>query len=119
MTIEIWSINHKDRNISLCLCGMMPLRNHFCKKSVPSGQHPPVNSLHVRPWALFAEISGAESQSNSFSGAEKYLYARLRCMHFGCGAPRCRLRYKLVTQQPVLAKLVNMYGVIIQYMTND
>ena len=50
MTIEIWSINHKDRNISLCLCGMMPLRNHFCKKSVPNGQHPPINSLHVRPW---------------------------------------------------------------------
>ena len=49
MTIEIWSINHKDRNISLCLCGMMPLRNHFCKKSVPGGQHPPINSLHVRP----------------------------------------------------------------------
>ena len=48
MTIELWSINHKDRNISLCLCGMMPLRNHFCKKSVPSGQHPPINSLHVR-----------------------------------------------------------------------
>ena len=50
MTIEIWSINHKDGNISLCLCGMMPLRNHFCKKSVPRGQHPPINSLHVRPW---------------------------------------------------------------------
>ena len=27
----------------------MPLRNHFCKKSVPSGQYPPTNSLHVRP----------------------------------------------------------------------
>ena len=51
MTIEIWSINHKDRNISLCLCGMMLLRNHFCKKSVSSGQHPPINSLHVRPWS--------------------------------------------------------------------
>ena len=50
MTIEIWSINRKDRNISLCLCGMMPLRNHFCKKSVPRGQHPPINSLHVCPW---------------------------------------------------------------------
>ena len=49
MTIEIWSINHTDRNISLYLCGMMPLQNHFCKKSVPSGQHPAINSLHVRP----------------------------------------------------------------------
>ena len=56
MTIEIWSINHKDRSISLCLCGMMPLRNHFCKKSVPSGQHPPINSLHVRPWLLHGSI---------------------------------------------------------------
>ena len=32
MTIEIWSINHKDRNISLCLCGMMPLQNIINKE---------------------------------------------------------------------------------------
>ena len=63
MTIEIWSINHKDRNISLCLCGMMPLRNNFCKKSVPSGQHPPTNSLHVRPCfsVILHDISGEAS----------------------------------------------------------
>ena len=61
MTIEIWSINHKDRNISLCLCGMMPLQNHFCKKSVPSAQHPPINSLDVRPCG-----SGLVSQPVAF-----------------------------------------------------
>ena len=49
-------LNHKARNISLSLCGMMPLQIHFCRKSVRSDQHPPppINSLHVRPCCHYA-----------------------------------------------------------------
>ena len=56
--------------LNLCLCGMMPLRNHFCKKSVSSGQHPPINSLHVRPcpkkgYPLKSSASAACSNFNA------------------------------------------------------
>ena len=55
MRIEIWSINHEDRNISLCLCSIVPLQNAgLCNRPVPSRQHTPLP--YVRLWVGTKEL---------------------------------------------------------------
>ena len=49
----------------------------------------------LQSMALFAEISGAESPSSSFSGAQNHfrcgeMFSSKAQVHFGCGALRCR-----------------------------